>query len=193
VTPVVGPTTTPAGGPKRRIQWPFVGVAVLLVALILLTPNLFLSSSPGLETRAELVVDRASVSRNTTFYVESIGTSTRYQSIIVGLAPLPVWPYKGSMSTLSGWSWTNGTDTLVLTASEPVNPVAVNVTVKYTDPAGVTTEYVGVYGFYLNSTTLTLDAMTLLPGTSAPPAATPLADLPIFLLLAIQTPSGPTQ
>ena len=189
-----GHSTSGGGGVSSRgIQWPFVGVAVLLVVLIILTPNLFSSTSGGLQTRAQLIVDRASPSGNTSFYVDSIGTSTRYQSIAVGLAPLPVWPYKASLSAVHNWTWTNGTDLLVLVVSDPTNPVAVNVSVKYTDPSGGTTEYVGVYGFFLNSTTLLLHAVTLLPGTGAPPASTPLADLPIFLLLAIQTPSGPTQ
>ncbi|MFZ0829945.1 MAG: hypothetical protein WCB18_04710 [Thermoplasmata archaeon] len=189
-----GRSASSAGGvPSRGIQWPFVGVAVLLVVLIILTPNLFSSTSGGLQTRAQLIADRASVSGNTSFYVDSIGTSTRYQSIAVGLAPLPTWPYRGSMTAVHGWTWTNGTNVLVLVANDRSNPVAVNVTVKYTDPSGGTTEYVGVYGFFLNATTLLLDAITLLPGTGAPPASSPLADLPIYLLLAIQTPSGPTQ
>jgi hypothetical protein len=186
-------TSGPGGGSTGRVQWPFVGVAVLLVVLIILTPNLFSSSSGGLQARAQLIVDRASVNGNTSFYVDSIGTSTRYSSVEIGLAPLPTWPYHGSLTTVSGWSWNNGSATLVLIASTATNPVAVNVTVKYVDPSGIATEYVGVYGFYLNVTTASLDAITLLPGTSAPAAITPLTDLPIFLLLAIQTPSGPSQ
>ncbi|MGC2290162.1 MAG: hypothetical protein WA688_09965 [Thermoplasmata archaeon] len=177
----------------RQLRWPFVGVAVLLIVLIILTPNLFSTGAAGLETRAQLIVERAAAGGNTSFYVESIGTSTLYRSVAVGLAPLPSWPYNGIASDVHGWSWTNGTDTLVLVATNATNPVAVNVTVKYIDPSGVSTEYVGVYGFNLNDTTLALQAVNLLPGAAAPPGSTPLADLPIFLLLAIQTASGPTQ
>ncbi len=189
-----GPVSSDRGGDSwRHLHWPFIGVAVLLVVLILLTPDLFLTSSGGLETRAQLIVDRASIAGNTRFYVESIGTSTRYASIAIGLAPLPSWPYYGTATGVHGWNWTNGTQTLVLIAQAPANPVAINVTVKYVDPSGGTTEYVGVYGFDLNVTSQVLGAVTLLPGTTAPPATTPLFNLPIFLLLAVQTPSGRTQ
>jgi len=189
-----GTSSPNAGGASsRQLQWPFIGVVVLLVVLIILTPNLFSSGGAGLQTRAQLIVERAAPDGNTTFYVESIGTSTLYQSITVGLAPLPTWPYTGTSSELRGWTWTNASEALVLIATSARNPVAINVTVKYANPSGVPTEYVGVYGFDLNETTLTLQSVNLLPGASAPPPSTPLADLPIFLLLAIQTASGPTQ
>jgi hypothetical protein len=187
-------SATPAGGDQaRQLRWPFIGVAALLVVLIILTPNLFSSGSAGLQTRAQLIVERASPGGNTSFYVESIGTSTLYQSISVGLARLPSWPYDGVVTSVGDWKWTNGSETLVLVVNNNTNPVAVNVTVKYTATSGISTEYVGVYGFYLNRTTLTLQAMNLLPGASAPPSSTPLTDLPIYLLLAIQTAGGPTQ
>ena len=183
-------TPTPRSTSTRSIQWPFIGVVVLLVVLIILTPNLFSSSTSGLQTRAQLIVERPAHDNNTSFYVESIGTSTLYASITVGVAPLPSWPYLGSMSTLGNWTWTNATETLVLVAASATNPLAINVTVKYLASSGVSTEYVGAYGFDLNATTLTLDAVNLLPGGSAPSASTPLVDLPIFLLLAIKTPTG---
>lgn len=176
-----------------QLQWPFIGVAVLLVIVILLTPNLISSGGGSLQTRAQLIVDRPSLAGNTSFYVESIGTSTRYQSISVGLAALPSWPYAGNISQVRAWNWTNATQALALIDENATNPVAVNVTVKYTDPSGRMTVYVGVYGFHLNATTLTLQAMNLLLGASAPPPSTPLTELPIYLLLAIQTPSGPSQ
>jgi hypothetical protein len=190
-----GAPAGPAGGGAtiQQLQWPFVGVAALLVILILLTPNLFSSGGGSLQTRAELIVDRPSLGGNTSFYVESIGTATRYQSIAVGLAALPAWPYHGNISQMQTWNWTNATDALVLIDQNATNPVALNVTVKYTDSSGATTVYIGVYGFNLNATTLTLQAMNLLPGASAPPPSTPLADLPIFLLLAVQTATGPSQ
>jgi len=184
-------SVTGAGGDaSRQLQWPLIGIVVLLVVLILLTPNLFSTSAGGLQTRAQLVVDRAPTGDVTNFYVESIGTSVRYQSIAVGLVGLPSWPFTGAVSKLTAWNWTNGTETLVLVVSNTTNPLAVNVTVKYVDPSGFTAEYVGVYGFYLNAATRMLEAITLLPGASAPPTATPLTDLPIFLLLSIRTPTG---
>jgi hypothetical protein len=185
----------PANGstPARHYQWPFIGVVVLLVVLILMTPSLFSSGAGSLPTRAQLIVDRPDPGGNTSFYVDSIGTSTRYQVIAVGLARLPDWPFIGSASAVSRWNWTNSTQTLILMVSAATNPVAVNVSVKYTDPSGVSAKYIGVYGFDFNTTTLTLNAENLLPGGTAPPASTPMADLPIYLLLPIQTSSGPSQ
>jgi hypothetical protein len=187
--------SSPLGADKtsRYSQWPFVGIVVLLVALILLTPNLFSTGSAGLQTRAQLIVERASPDGNTSFYVQSIGTSTLYQSIKVGFASIPGWPYNGTEAQLSNWTWTNGTEVLTLAASSPLNPVAVNVTVLYIVSSSLTTEYVGVYAFYFNETTMNLDGMGLLSGIAAPPTTTPLTELPIFLTLAIETPTGPAQ
>jgi hypothetical protein len=192
VSPAGNPGAATGGAASKRLRWPFVGIIVLLIVLIILTPDLFSTGAAGLQTRAELIVERATPGGNTSFYVESIGTSTLYQSIAVGLSPLPAWPYAGTLGQLRNWTWTNSTDALVLTSSSPVNPVAVNVTVKYASTSALTTEYVGVYGFYLNDTTLTLNAMNLVPGGAAAPASTPLAELPIFLLLAIGPTTGPT-
>jgi hypothetical protein len=180
------------GAPSRQLRWPFIGVVVLLILLIILTPDLFSSGAAGLQTQAQLIVENVAPGGNTSFYVESIGTSTLYQSINVALAPLPSWPYAGSAMGLRNWTWTNATNTLVLVATNAMNPVAVNVTVKYGGTSGVTTEYVGVYGFYLNATTLTLNAVNLLAGGAAPPASTPLGDLPIYLTLSIRTTTGTT-
>jgi hypothetical protein len=178
---------------SRQRQWPFIGIVVLLIALIILTPNLFSTGSAGLQTRAQLIVEKASPGVNTSFYVESIGTSTLYQSIAVGFASMPAWPFKGAAADLANWTWTNVTDSLALVTSSSLNPVAVNVTVTYQSSPGLLTEYVGVYAFYLNDTTQSLDAMSLLPGVASPPSTTPLTELPIFVTLAIETPSGPAQ
>ncbi|MCI4352876.1 MAG: hypothetical protein L3K14_05745 [Thermoplasmata archaeon] len=182
----------PGGRPSRQLQWPFVGVVVLLVVLILLTPNLLATSAGGLQTRAQLVVDRATAGGPTSFYVESIGTTTRYESIAIGLTSPPFWPYSGSIGSLTRWNWTNGTETLALIVRSATNPVVVNISVKYTDPSGFTADYIGLFGFYLNATTHDLETMDLLPGGAGPMTATPLPDLPIFLLLALRTtPGGP--
>ena len=180
-------------GSRRMSQWPFIGIVVLLIALIILTPNLFSSGTASLETRAQLIVERATPAGNTSFYVESIGASTLYESIVVGFAPLPAWPYSGTGKDVGNWTWVNASETLALISTSALNPVVVNVTVVYAVPStGVLTEYVGMYGFYLNATSLNLEASNLLPGAAAPPAVTPLAHLPIFLTLAIVTPTGLT-
>lgn len=186
-----GITSSSAGGPSsRQLHWPFAGLVVLLVALILLTPNLFATSGGGLGARAQLIVDRAVGDAKTSFYVESIGSSTRYHSIDVGVTSLSAWPYRGALAGLDGWNWTNGTEMLALVATNASNPVAVNVTVTFSNPTGFNAEYVGVYAFYFNATTQSLEAVSLLPGASPPPTSTPVADLPIFLLLSVRTPTG---
>lgn len=187
------PTPRPVSGGDdrgRQLQWPFVGVVVLLIVLILLTPNLFSTSGGGLQTRAQLIVDRASGVPRTSFYVESIGTSTRYDWIAIGVAAVPTWPFRGPASMLGPWNWTNTSQTLVLVVSNSTNPIAVNVSVRYTSPSGYLTDYVGLYAFYLNATTQILGAVSLLSTATAPPAATPLVDLPIYLALPIQTTTG---
>jgi hypothetical protein len=184
----------PAAGrarpPAHPLQWPLAGVAVLLVVLILVTPELFANTSGGLQTRAQLIVDRAPSANATSYYVESIGTATRYQSITIGLATLPSWPYLGTVANITRWSWTNGSNTLVVAVTNGSSPVAVNVTVMYTDPSGATTEYGGVYGFYLNATSQRLETLPLNPGTTVAPTSTPLGNLPIFLLLSVLSSKG---
>jgi hypothetical protein len=177
---------------SRRLQWPFIGVVLVLIVLIILTPNLFTTGQAGLQTRAQLIVERAMPGGNTSYYVESIGTSTLYQSIAIGVAKLPSWPYTGTGSQVRNWTWTNSSNSLVLIATNAMNPAAVNVTVVYASSTGLRTEYVGVYGFDLNSTTRTLQAISLFPGETAPPASTSLSNLPIFLTLAIGPVKGAT-
>jgi hypothetical protein len=192
VTPAKTSSGSPGGTKSRRLQWPFIGVVLVLIVLIILTPNLFSTGQAGLQTRAQLIVERAAPGDNTSYYVESIGTSTLYQSIDIGVALLPTWPYAGTVSQLRNWSWTNTSDSLVESAASAKNPVAVNVTVIYASSSGLRTEYVGIYGFDSNSTTLTLLAASLLAGETAPPTSTPFSDLPIFLTLAIGPAIGAT-
>ncbi len=187
------PSATSSGSSSdrgRQLQWPFVGVVVLLIVLILLTPNLFSTSGGGLQTRAQLIVDRATGATRTSFYVESIGTSTRYDWIAIGLAPVASWPFRGPATSLGPWNWTNTTQTLVVVVSNSTNPVAVNISVRYTSSSGFLTDYVGLYVFYLNTTTQSLGAVTLLSTATAPPASTPIGDLPIYLALPIKSTAG---
>jgi hypothetical protein len=193
VTPTKTSGASSDSSGSRRLRWPFIGIVLVLVVLIILTPNLFATGQAGLQTRAQLIVERPTPGGNTSYYVESIGTSTLYQSIAIGVAKLPSWPYIGTVTQLRNWTWTNGSDTLVWTATSSVNPVAVNVTVIYASSTGLRTEYVGVYGFDdTNSTTPTLLAIGLLSIETSPPSSTPLSELPMFLTLAIEPAKGAT-
>jgi hypothetical protein len=192
VTPTKTSGASSDGTGSRRLRWPFIGVALVLVVLIILTPDLFATGQAGLQTRAQLIVERPTTGGDTGYYVESIGTSTLYQSIAIGIVRLPFWPYNGTSTELRNWSWTNASNVLVWIATNSTNPVAVNVTVVYASSAGLTTEYIGVYGFDLNSTTMTLQAISLLPGETVPAFSTPLSQLPIFLTLAIGPVKGAT-
>ncbi len=162
-------------------------MAALLILLIFLTPALLATgSSPPAGsplTAAELIVDRAANANNTTYYVTSLSTSARYQSVALGFEELSVWPFTGAVSSLRAWHWENATNVLVVSATNASNPVAVNVTVKYTDPSGASAMYTGIFAFFVNRTTAELDASSLLHGLSPPPAVTPLSRLPIYLLL----------
>jgi hypothetical protein len=180
------PTRTGGNGDRRPLHWPFLGIVVLLVILIFLTPNL-LGAGKGpaagsLPTEARLIVDRPPVGNATILYVESIGTSTRYQAIDIGVIGGVPWPFPGTGANLTGWTWSNASQVLVAKASATASSIAVNVTVRYTDPANVTVFYVGLYIFHLNGTAQLFEAVGLLPGLT-PPATTPVRDLPIYLLL----------
>ncbi len=168
-------------------QWPFIGVAALLVLLIFLTPALLTTgSSPPAGsplTAAELIVDHAANANNTTYYVTSLSTSARYQSVTLGFEGISAWPFAGPVSSLRAWHWKNATNVLVVSVTNDSNPVAVNVTVKYVDSSGASAMYAGIFAFFLNRTTGELDASSLLRGLSPPPAVTPLSRLPIYLLL----------
>ena len=171
----------------RSVQWPFVGVAILLVILILLTPNLLQSGNSAaagsLQARAELIVDHPAARNTTYFYLESFGATARYQTVDIGLASGFSWPFTKSPSSLTRWTWWNATDVLVATVSNRSSSVAVNITVQYTDSANVTAYYVGLYAFNFNSTTQTFYGIALISGISAPPSPFPFGKFPIYLLL----------
>jgi hypothetical protein len=168
---------------------PFVAIAVLLVVLILLTPNLLSTTTPSagsLPTEAELVVDRAAGDNVTHFYVRGIG-GLRYDSISVSLATNVSWPphqVLGNMTFQAPSVWKNVLDSIVTTST---NPVVVNVTATYVDAAGTGVEFVGVFAFNLSGGVLS--QISYVPASSGI-TTTPLDDLPLVLLLETVPPGG---
>ena len=177
---------------RDLFPWPFVGLVVLLVVLVLITPSL-LSTGGGagagsLEAQAELVVDQPGTGAPLHFYVHGLGM-VRYATISIGWTTNLSWPPPASVAQLN---WTNRTTengTLDVILTVPVNPVALNVSAVYVDSAGQTAWYTGLYAFRLSSDTLfTVD---LAPGASAV-SPTAVANLPIaFPLTGSSVPVYP--
>ena len=173
----------------RYFPLPFVGVSVLLVLLIFLTPNLLLGGRPAagsLATEAELTIDRAPGANVTHFYVNGLST-VRYTVIRALICTNLTWPAPTSLSNLT---WTNvswGTDVLAAQFASAADPLAVNVTATYVDAAGTAVEYYAIYEFDLAGGSLY--GAPLVAGESSF-GATPLASLPITLLLTATTPGA---
>jgi len=172
----------------RLFPWPYAGVVVVLVFLIFLTPNLLFGGAPSagsLATQARLTVDRTSSGNVTHFYVDGLST-VRYYEIRALVATNLTWP----VASAANLTWTNASDDLEvlgLLFSSAANPVAVNVTATYVDASGASVEYWGVYAFYIAGDAL--DTAPLDPSLSAV-GTTPVASLPITILLGARTPGA---
>ncbi|MGD0588290.1 MAG: hypothetical protein ABSA63_05795 [Thermoplasmata archaeon] len=190
-------------GPRGRLgvfaPWPLVGVALLLVLLIVLTPVLVSNSNqpgPGLLTQAELVVDKLSTNATVHFYVWALGETIRYDEIHIGLAGSFNWTGTSAVAwnRLNWTDWHNGSDLLSITFGSMVNPVALNISVHYVSPAG-STWYVGMIAFYVALTSPpsgeSLYSSTPTSGVAVPsPVAVSNSTLPFAILLADVGPGG---
>lgn len=176
----------------QLFPWPFVGVVMLLVVLVLITPSL-LSAGGGagagsIEAQGELVVDNVPGEAPLHFYVHGFGM-VRYATISIAWITNFTWP---PPTGLAASNWTNRTtvnETLVVAVTLPTDPVALNVSAVYVDPSGQTVWYSGLFAFHLSASTLfTVD---LAPGAS-PVSPTAVTNLPIaFPLTASAVPGGP--
>jgi hypothetical protein len=166
--------------PTGPLQWPFVGLAVVLVLFIAATPWLlgFLSngaSSPG--TQLIVTVDwtpapAAAGGNSTHFYLSAISSlTTRYAWINASLSTNVVY-YPIPASTRIQWDSSNVTDTLVLPIKTNVNPVVLNVTAEYVDSTGGTEVYYGAY--WLNVTSGAIIVEPLTPALGSGPTTLPL-------------------
>ncbi|MCI4340693.1 MAG: hypothetical protein L3K06_03280 [Thermoplasmata archaeon] len=173
----------------RFFPLPFVGVAVLLVLLILLTPNLLLGGGPAagsLATQAELTVDHPSDGNVTHFYINGLGT-VRYEEIRAMVCTNVSWPAPATLANLSWENATWGHEVLAAEFTSTANPILVNVTATYVDAAGAAVEFYGLFEFYVGNGAL--EARALAAGLSDLPS-TPLSSLPVTILLASTTPGA---
>ncbi len=174
--------------PRSRLAgafpWPFVGTAVILSTLVVLTPALFNGAlaAGSFLTAADLIVDRVAGTGVTHFYVRGVGSSVRYQSISVGIATGFAWN-GGSPTLPTTWNWTNESEVLELGLNSSANPVALNVSAVYAGDA----HYAGILAFEVSGTgsseTLAIVVFPSTSGMYAPTAPLSLSQLPEPLAL----------
>jgi len=133
--------------------WPLVGVTLLLVALIVFTPELESNGhqpGPGILTQAELVVDKLPTNGSLHFYVWALGETIRYDQISLGVATSFSWDglTPVNWTTVTWETWDNQSNVLAVLFNAPANPVALNISAHYVSPSG-STWYVGVFAFFI--------------------------------------------
>lgn len=182
--------------------WPLVGVTLLLVTLIVFTPQLISSSNGhqppvGILTQAELVVDKVAGNSTFHFYVWALGEEIRYTEVNIGVAVAFNWTGASSVvwTNLSWNRWYNGSDVLSEIVASTDNPVALNISAFYSSPStSSSTWYVGVFAFYVASSPLSGESLYSATGTSGVAVASPLAvsnsTLPVPILLKNAGPGG---
>ena len=171
------------------IPWPFVGVTVLLVVFILVTPVLLsIGTAPGITTEAELIVDRVTGEPTFHLYVRALGATDRYAMIRLGLAYDFSWDgiHGVPWSQLAFTAWTNESDALELDLETDYNPVAVNVSADYVSSGG-SALYVGILAFFVAGSATsgeTLFAASSTSGIAVPSSiAVSNSTLPLTVLL----------
>jgi hypothetical protein len=174
---------------RRWFPTPFVAIVVLLVVLIVLTPNLLSSANPSagsLPTEAELIVDHASGDNVTHLYVRGIGL-VRYTSIAVAVEGDFNWSSPPSPSILTFGTPTTWTDVLAATMTTAADPFAVNVTAVYVDASGTTVDFVGMFAFDLAGGVLS--EIVYVPATGGV-TTTPQSQLPLAIVLETVSPGA---
>jgi hypothetical protein len=161
----------PPGRVAGAVQWPFVGLSVLLVLLILTTPGLLRFGAPGgasAATSAVLIVDRPPGANATHFYLEGLA-STRYSHLALAAVALARWPVPPTGANVTFRNWTNATDSLNVDLISSADPLAVNVSAQLVDANGVVTTYYGVYAFNITGASVLLESLSpgLDPGTTS--------------------------
>lgn len=176
----------------RWAEWfppPLVAIALLLVVLIALTPELLPGPSPSagsLASEAELYVDRSPNANVTTFLVIGLGI-VRYAQITLEVNQSPQWPppSRASFDFGSPMIW-NGSLAATLASSAAL--LALNVTATYVDSTGTSVVYGGIFEFNVSAGVLYYE--TYLPAAGGL-SSIPVTALPIGTLLAIVSEGGP--
>jgi hypothetical protein len=168
--------------------WPFVGVALLVGVLIVVTPLLSANSQPAagsLGSQALLIIDALPGNASMHFYVRGEGTTARYESINLGFAFGFNWTGGFPSGSLNWTDWQNASSTLAVNATVDRAPLVVNVAALYT-ANGVSALYLGVLavdvGTPPGTSTETLSVISDTPGISGFTYA--VADLPIIVPLS---------
>ncbi len=183
----------------RYAPVPLVGVVVLLVVMIILTPVLLANGkpAPGLLTQAELVVDRTSTNSTFHFYVWALGETIRYDQIHVGVATAFNWTGTSAIawSGLRFDTWYNQSDVLSSIVASSDDPVALNISAHYTSPSG-STWYFGLVAFYAAVTSPPSgESLYSASGSSGVTVPSTIAinndTLPVAILLADVGPGTP--
>jgi len=191
--------------PRGRLgvyaPWPLVGVALMLVALVVVTPVLVTNThqpGPGFLTQAELVIDKISSNATFHFYLWALGETIRYAEIRVGVADGFNWSGTTPLAwNQLNWSeWHNGTNLLSVAVSSVANPVALDISVHYVSPSG-STWYVATLAFYAAITSPpsgeSLYSATATSGVAVPsPLAVSNNTFPLAILLADVGAGGPS-
>jgi hypothetical protein len=174
---------------RRKIRelfpTPLVGIAVLLAALIVLTPNLLTNGSPpagSILAQAELIVDRApGADAPLNLYVKGLSL-VQYESINASLARNYNWTLATPVSNLHWVNFTNESFALILAISTLFNPVVLNVTVTYT--ASGYEVFAGLLAFWVTGSSLWIRSLS---SEVTAPGSTALSALPLTLLLGVVT------
>lgn len=179
--------------------WPLVGVTLLLVALIVFTPELESNGhqpGPGILTQAELVVDKLPSNSTLHFYIWALGETIRYDQISLGVATSFIWNGISPVNwTALAWTeWHNQSSVLAEIFNETANPVALNISAHYVSPSG-STWYVGVFAFFIagppSSSTESLYSASDTSGVVVPsPITVSNSTLPYDIVLRNAGPTG---
>ncbi len=186
---------TAAGRVGTWFPLPFVGVALLLAVLIVLTPILTANGQPAagsIYSQAELIVDAVPGNSSIHFYVRGEGTTARYQDIRMGFAFGFNWSGTFPSGRLNWTDWQNATSVLSIAFAVNRTPLAVNVSALYS-ANGVNALYVGVLAIDVGVPAGTsTETLTVVSGTAGIGSfAYPVANLPIPIPLSDVGSGGP--
>ncbi|MGI0131227.1 MAG: hypothetical protein ACREDE_05115 [Thermoplasmata archaeon] len=166
---------------------PFVGVALLLAVLIVLTPVLTAYGQPvagSLLSQADLIVDAQPGNNSTHYYVRGVSVIARYSEIRIAVAFGFNWTGSFPTGRLNWTGWQNASSSLGVSQSVDESPVAINVSALYS-ANGVSALYVGLFavevGVLPGSSADILTVISDTPGISSFTYAVSLLPLPIPL------------